>query len=216
DGAEGRSAARDRRRAEEAPGRRADAARGEAGPDRAAHQSLGGRTHDIEGTEPPPAPAIELIGEERPQAGEEAAPGRMERFEAAAEGDGRVGAPDPHDGSVEVGEGPLADDGGDLPAAAGRSGPPRTGRCASRPAPAPARPGRGPCAPGTAPGWSRRRRPAAGPWRRPGWPGRRSAGPARWRSSPRRSGSGTGRRPSPRRPAPGSPPAPARPTGSGW
>jgi len=47
----------------------------------------------------------------------------MERFEAAAEGDGRVGAPDPHDGSVEVGEGPLADDGGDLPAeAAGQRG----------------------------------------------------------------------------------------------
>ena len=38
-----------------------EAVRGEAGPDGAADHSLSGRTHAIEGTEPPPDLAIELI-----------------------------------------------------------------------------------------------------------------------------------------------------------
>lgn len=60
----------------------------------------------------------DLVSEERVQRREQAAAGGVERFQAAAEGDGGVGAPHPYDRGVEVGEGPLGDDGGDLGAEA--------------------------------------------------------------------------------------------------
>lgn len=58
----GRAEVRSAGRCVQAGLRDPEAVRGEAGPDGAADQSLSGRTHDIEGTEPLPVPAIELIG----------------------------------------------------------------------------------------------------------------------------------------------------------
>jgi len=59
-GAEGRSAIRTPRPDVNAQGRRGGAVRGEASPVRAAHQSLGERTHTRDGTEPPPPSANEF------------------------------------------------------------------------------------------------------------------------------------------------------------